>query len=94
MARTLDRRYTPAASYFAKVSDFNPKGNQGGNLFLLTPKGTPRDKQENLHWFWDSILAAYQPKHEKSFAMQIISTRSAGNHASVSVRKVEGHTCS
>jgi hypothetical protein len=45
----------------AKVSDFNPKGDQGGNLFLLTPKGTPRDKQENLHWFWDSILAAYQP---------------------------------
>jgi hypothetical protein len=44
-----------------KVSDSNPKGDQGGNLFLLTPKGTPRDKQENLHWFWDSIIVRYQP---------------------------------
>jgi hypothetical protein len=44
-----------------KVTDENPKGDQGGNLFLLTPKGTPRDKQENLHWFWDSIVGRYQP---------------------------------
>lgn len=44
-----------------KVTDSNPKGDQGGNLFLLTPKGTPRDKQENLHWLWDSIIVRYQP---------------------------------
>ena len=44
-----------------KVTDGNPKGDQGGNLFLLTPKGTPRDKQENLHWFWDSIVVRYIP---------------------------------
>jgi S1/P1 Nuclease len=44
-----------------KVTDSNPKGDQGGNLFMLTPKGTPRDKQENLHWFWDSIIGRYQP---------------------------------
>ena len=44
-----------------KVTDSNPKGDQGGNLFLLTPKGTTRDKQENLHWFWDSIVGRYQP---------------------------------
>jgi len=43
------------------VTPDNPKGDQGGNLFLLTPKGTPRDKQENLHWFWDSIAIRYQP---------------------------------
>lgn len=40
----------------ARVTDLEPKGDQGGNLFLLTPKDTPRDKQENLHWFWDSIV--------------------------------------
>lgn len=40
----------------ARVTDREPKGDQGGNLFLLTPEGTPRDKQENLHWFWDSIV--------------------------------------
>lgn len=44
-----------------KVSDSNPKGDQGGNLFLLTPKGTPRDKQLNLHSFWDSIIAQNEP---------------------------------
>lgn len=45
----------------AKVTDSNPKGDQGGNLFLLTPKGTPRDKQENLHWLWDSIVIRVLP---------------------------------
>jgi hypothetical protein len=45
----------------AKVTDSNAKGDQGGNLFLLTPKGTPRSSQENLHWFWDSIVGRYIP---------------------------------
>jgi hypothetical protein len=40
----------------ARVTDTEPKGDQGGNLFLLTPKDTPRDKQDNLHRFWDSIF--------------------------------------
>jgi len=40
----------------ARITEFEPKGDQGGNLFLLTPKDTPREKQENLHWFWDSIV--------------------------------------
>ncbi len=44
-----------------KVSDSNPKGDQGGNLFLLTPKGTPRDKQEQLHHFWDAIIGINMP---------------------------------
>jgi len=45
----------------SRTTSTNPKGDQGGNLFLLTPKGTPRDKQENLHWFWDSIVVRYMP---------------------------------
>ena len=45
----------------ARVTDTEPKGDQGGNLFLLMPKGTPRDKQENLHWFWDSIIGRNIP---------------------------------
>ncbi|HQX54309.1 MAG TPA: S1/P1 nuclease [Pyrinomonadaceae bacterium] len=44
-----------------KVTDSNPKGDQGGNLFFLTPKGTPRAQQENLHSFWDSIVAQNVP---------------------------------
>ncbi len=45
----------------ARVTDTEPKGDQGGNLFSLTPKDTPRDKQENLHWFWDSIVVRNIP---------------------------------
>lgn len=45
----------------ARVTDTEAKGDQGGNLFLLTPQDTPRDKQENLHWFWDSIVVRNFP---------------------------------
>ena len=40
----------------ARITELEPKGDQGGNLFLLTPKDTPRNQQVNLHWFWDSIV--------------------------------------
>lgn len=40
----------------ARITDTEPKGDQGGNTFLLTPKQTPRENQMNLHWFWDSII--------------------------------------
>jgi hypothetical protein len=45
----------------ARVTDKEPKGDQGGNLFLLTPEGTPREQQLNLHWFWDSIVDRNTP---------------------------------
>jgi hypothetical protein len=45
----------------ARITDTEPKGDQGGNLFLLTPQGTPRANQENLHWFWDSIVVRNIP---------------------------------
>ena len=45
----------------ARITDVEPKGDQGGNLFLLTPQGTPRPDQQNLHWFWDSIVARNFP---------------------------------
>ncbi len=44
-----------------RITDLEPKGDQGGNLFLLTPKGTPRNEQLNLHWFWDSIVNRHDP---------------------------------
>ena len=49
-----------------RVTDTEPKGDQGANLFLLTPKDTPRDKQENLHWFWDSIVVRAIPNANDS----------------------------
>ena len=45
----------------ARVTESEPKGDQGGNLFLLTPQGTPRETQVNLHWFWDSIISRNTP---------------------------------
>jgi len=48
----------------ARFTEQEPKGDQGGNLFLLTPVGTPRDKQENLHWFWDSIVIRNEPNEK------------------------------
>lgn len=48
----------------ARVTELEPKGDQGGNLFLLTPKDTPRNQQENLHWFWDSIIVRNTPRGE------------------------------
>ena len=44
-----------------RFSDREPKGDQGGNLFLLTPEGTKRENQVNLHWFWDSIVGRNVP---------------------------------
>ena len=40
----------------ARITDVEPKGDQGGNLFSLTSSGTPRNAQVNLHWYWDSIV--------------------------------------
>ena len=45
----------------ARVTATEPKGDQGANLFLLTPQGTPRENQQNLHWFWDSIVGRNVP---------------------------------
>ena len=40
-----------------RVTPEDPKGGDaGGNTFLLNPKDTPRERSENLHWFWDSIV--------------------------------------
>jgi hypothetical protein len=45
----------------ARVTERELKGDQGGNLFLLTPDGTPRESQQNLHSFWDGIVVRTEP---------------------------------
>ena len=37
------------------------KGDQGGNFFALTPKGTANDKADNLHRFWDGVIGRNMP---------------------------------
>ena len=39
----------------ARVTKTEPKGDQGGNLFFLTPEGTPPARRLNLHTYWDGI---------------------------------------
>lgn len=45
----------------SRVTDREPEGDRGGNWFLLTPEGTKRDDQVNLHWYWDSIVGRNVP---------------------------------
>ena len=47
-----------------RITETEPKGDQGGNLFLITPQGTARDKSDNLHWYWDSIIVRNIPRGE------------------------------
>ncbi|HEX2643844.1 MAG TPA: S1/P1 nuclease [Thermoanaerobaculia bacterium] len=41
----------------ARVTPEEPEGDRGGNLFLLAPKD-----DDNLHWYWDSILVRRHPR--------------------------------
>ena len=40
----------------ARVTELEPTGDQGGNLFKLTPPGTRREDERSLHGLWDNIL--------------------------------------
>lgn len=46
----------------ARVTKYDPKGDQGGNLFLLSPKGATGDNKISLHWYWDSIVGRNIPR--------------------------------
>lgn len=46
----------------ARVTQFDPKGDQGGNLFMLSPKAAKNDDRLNLHWYWDSIIGRNVPR--------------------------------
>lgn len=54
----------------ARVTDTEPTGDQGGNLFLLTPKDTPPKDTKRLHGYWDDILNKSIPRkaNEKDLA--------------------------
>ncbi len=46
----------------ARVTELDPKGDQGGNLFLLSPKDATGENRLNLHWYWDSIIGRNIPR--------------------------------
>lgn len=45
-----------------RVTPDEPKGDQGGNLFSLSPKDATGDDRLSLHWFWDSIIGRNIPR--------------------------------
>ena len=45
-----------------RITELEPKGDQGGNLFLLSPKDSVGENRLNLHWFWDSIIGRNIPR--------------------------------
>jgi hypothetical protein len=47
-----------------RVTPEEPKGDQGGNTFSLSPPDAKR--KENLHWFWDSIVVRTVPRKNDS----------------------------
>lgn len=62
----------------ARVTQLEPKGDQGGNLFLLTPQNTPPRDAKRLHGFWDDILNSSIPRRmnetDLAYANRIAST--------------------
>lgn len=48
----------------SRVTEEEPEGDQGGNLFLLSPKDAPREDRVNLHYFWDSLITRNLPRKD------------------------------
>jgi len=46
----------------SRITDVEPKGDSGGNLFLLSPAGAVGENRVNLHSYWDSILRRNAPR--------------------------------
>lgn len=44
-----------------RVTETEPKGDQGGNTFLFEPKTEQNPLPFNLHWLWDSIVPRVVP---------------------------------
>ena len=70
-----------------RVTAEEPKGDQGGNLFVITPKDAPN--KDSLHWFWDSIIVRNIPRGDScdddyipNIANQIVKSYPESNFAS------------
>lgn len=47
----------------SRITNVEPEGDRGGNLFLLSPKDATEDRV-NLHSYWDSILRRNIPRQD------------------------------
>lgn len=48
----------------SRVTEEEPKGDSGGNGFLLSSKDAPREDRLNLHSFWDSLITRNLPRKD------------------------------
>jgi hypothetical protein len=46
----------------SRVTELEPTGDQGGNLFLLEPRDPNKTLHDNIHWYWDSIIRQSEPR--------------------------------
>ncbi len=46
----------------SRITEVEPKGDSGGNLFLLSPADAVAENRVNLHSYWDSILRRNVPR--------------------------------
>jgi hypothetical protein len=56
----------------SRVTDTEPKGDQGGNLFYLEPEKPKGESRLNLHWFWDSIFTKMIPRQNDAWDDQYV----------------------
>jgi hypothetical protein len=62
----------------ARVTDTEPKGDQGANLFYLEPKKeNSAEPRLNLHWYWDSILRYAYPRRGDECDTDYVNTIAA-----------------
>lgn len=45
-----------------RVTELEPEGDRGANLFMLSSPNAPREQTLNLHSFWDGILSRNTPR--------------------------------
>lgn len=46
----------------SRVTDLEPEGDRGGNLFSLEPQKPDGSRRLNLHGYWDSIIGMVMPR--------------------------------
>ncbi len=58
----------------SRITEIEPKGDQGGNLFLLSPPDAVAENRVNLHSYWDSILRRNVPRENDACDAEYISS--------------------
>ena len=57
----------------SRITETEPKGDQGGNLFLLSPPDAVAENRVNLHSYWDSILRRNIPRENDACDSEYIA---------------------